>query len=312
MVGITAASAKTGKNNGGTTSDAGGDGTTYTVHVSYTHRGTGGEGSQPMRSSNANFVPPVCWYQSFTPEEFEQEIKRRYYSAGNSHTGTVYDYYNQVQSQMNEIKYHRGDDGSWWVLAWDETQLDAPGSHVCPYDTGWLWQGPGDPAPPLVISPEVLALAAYGQMTLPAKGVALNPVAGNQKVNLATYVSFQDAVTPVSVTAQLDAVAATVVAVPYSLHVDAGTSFAEPRSCDYRFTSAGGGYEVDSADEACNVTYRKATASGDTYPLRAEITWRVTWTPTADPRPGAGQGLPGGYSDFDQPVTVQEIQTVNR
>ena len=163
-----------------------------------------------------------------------------------------------------------------------------------------------------MISPAVLAKAAYGQMTLPTKGVTLSPVPQNQKVNLATYVSFRQALTPVSVTAQLDAVVATVVAVPSSLHVDAGTSYAQPASCDYTFADSGGGYTVNSADADCNITYRKATAAGSTYPLRVEITWRVTWTPTATPQPGAGQQLPTGYSDSDQPVTVQEIQAVNR
>ncbi|HEY5836196.1 hypothetical protein [Streptomyces sp.] len=308
------ASAGTGKNNSGSgTANADGDGTAYHVRVTYTERGTGeGDGATPVRSSSVDFVPPVCWYKSFTPEEFKREIDRRYTAAGQSGAGTVYNFYNQIQSQMNEIKYHQGDDGSWWVLTYDDSQLEKSNPPVCPYDIGWMWQGAGDPAPPLVISPEVLARAAYGQMRLPTRGVTLSPVAGNQKVNLSTYVSFRRALTPVSVTAQLDALAATVVAVPQSLHVDAGTSYASPQTCDYTFTDSGGGYAVDSAGADCNITYRRATAAGGTYPLTAEITWRVTWTATATPQPGVGQTLPTGYSDFDQPVTVQEIQAVNR
>lgn len=313
FVGVTATSANTGKNNGGSTSStAQGDGTTYYAHVSYTHRGTAsGDDPQPVTSSDVNFTPPVCWYKSFTPAEFKKEITRRYDAAGNSHAGTVYDYYYQVQSQMDALHYHEGDNGSWWVLTYDDSVLNDPNAPLCPYSTGWMWQGPGDPAPPLEISPEVLAKAAYGQMTLPTKGVTLSPVAQNQKVNLPTYVSFRNGLGQVSVTAQLDAVAATVVAVPYRLHVDAGTSYAQPESCDYAFTSSDGTYAMNSDDADCNVTYRKATEGGGSYPLQARLTWRVTWTPTADAEPG-GQGLPDGTSEFDQPVTVQEIQTVNR
>ncbi|WP_329134812.1 hypothetical protein OG552_19965 [Streptomyces sp. NBC_01476] len=294
------------------TTDTGGDGTTYYSHVTYTHRGGGapGDDSKPVRSSNVNWTPPVCWYESMTPEEFKSEIDRRYISAGQSRADTVANYYNQVQSKMNEIKYHQGDDGSWWVLAWDQHALERNDTPLCPYNEGWLWQGPNDPAPPLPVSPQVLAQAAYGQMTLPTRKVDLSPDAQNQKVNLPTYVSFDRALGQVSVTAQVGPVAATVVAVPYSLHVEAGTSYADPASCDYTFGDANGGYKVNSAGADCNITYRKAT-QGTTYPLRAEITWRVTWTPTADVQPG-GTPMDDGFSDSQQDVQVQEIQTVNR
>lgn len=293
-------------------SGAHGDGLTYYVHVNYTRRGvSSADDPQPITSSSANFTPPVCWYKSFTPEQFKSEIDRRYNAAGHSGAETVYNYYNEVQSQMSAIKYHQGDKGSWWVLTWDDSVLNNPNAPLCPYDTGWMWQGPADPPPPLKISPQVLAQAAYGQMKLPTKGVTLSPVPDNQKVNLPTYVSFRNGVSQVSVTAQLDNVAATVVAVPERLHVDAWTSYADPESCDYSFTGSGGKYALNSADAGCNVTYRKATQSGDSYSFQAELTWRVTWTPSANAQPG-GQGLPDGFSDFGQPVTVQEIQSVNR
>lgn len=316
-IGVTAASAGDGKGQGGgttttTTTHTGGDGMTYYSQVTYTHRGdSGGGGSKPIVSSVANWTPPVCWYESMTPAQFKAEIDRRYSVAGNTNAGTVYDYYYQVKSQMNGIKYHEGDKGSWWVLAWDQNVLNQPHSPMCPYQQGWLWQGPTDPPPPQPVSPQVLAQAAYGQMTLPARPVTLSPVPQNQKVNLPTFVSFQAGIPEVSVTAQVGPVAATVVAVPYSLHVDAGTSYAQPASCDYTFTPAGGGYAVDSVGAGCNITYQKATSAGSTYPLQARITWRVTWTPTATPQPG-GRPMADGYSDSQQDVIVQEIQAVNR
>lgn len=290
---------------------AGSDSSRLYADVHWTKRGIPkGGGSQPIASSNANWSPPVCWYKSFTPEQFEAEIERRYIEAGQANAGTVYNYYYEIQSQMNEIDYHKGDHGSWWVLEWNPSVEISPGS-ICPYDTGWLWQGPADPAPPAPVTPEILAQAAYGETRLPMRTVALSPRADNQKVNLATYVKFAEAIPEVSVTASLDGVSATVVAVPYSLHIDAGTPYASPTSCDYTFAQSGGGYTVDSSDAGCNVTYRKATAASSTYELQARITWRVSWTPTAEPQPG-GTPLDDGYSTYPQPVRVQEIQAVNR
>lgn len=311
--------ANTGKGYGdsgsSSSSDSGatGDGTSYQVHVKYTHRGTSdGDGAAPVTSSDANFSPPVCWYTSFTPDQFHAEIDRRYDEAGQEGAGTVSDYYNQVQSDMSDIKYHKGDKGSWWVLTWDDNALNEPGA-TCPYNTGWIWEPPADP-PEGAISPQVLAQAAYGQLKLPTKGVELSPKPGNQKVNLPTYVDFKEADAQVSVTAQLtepngDTVAATVVAQPYSLHVEAGTRYASPESCDYRLGQSGEGASLDSSGAACNITYTKASAG--TYTFTAAMTWRVSWTPTAEVRPD-GTPLPDGRSDSDQPVTVEEIQTVNR
>lgn len=313
VAGATTASANTGKDNSGdgSSSNASGDGTSYQVHVSYTHRGAG-NASVPVTSSDSGFTPPVCWYTSFTPDEFKAEIDRRYIAAGQGHEDTVYNYYNEVQSDMNDIKYHKGDDGSWWVLTWDQSQLDNMNAS-CPYQEGWMWEPPAKP-PQGAISPEVLAKAAYGQLTLPTEGVKLSPQAGNQKVNLPTYVNFKEADAQVSVTAQLtepngDTIAATVVAQPYSLHVEAGTQYADPGSCDYTFDQSGTGASLDTSGAGCNITYQKASAG--TYPFTASTTWRVWWTPTADVQP-TGTRMPDGRSQSQQQVTVEEIQSVNR
>jgi enoyl reductase len=161
----------------------------------------------------------------------------------------------------------------------------------------------------------MLSKVAYGATQLPTRTVALSPAAANQKVNLATYVTFADALPRVFVTAQVPnpPVAATVVAEPYSLHIDAGTSYADPQTCDYRFEQVGDTYNIDTAGAACNVTYRRATAAGASYTLKAQITWRVHWTPSANPDgPPADPAMPDGYTTSPQQVAVQEIQTVNR
>lgn len=289
------------------TSTATGDGSTYQVHVNYTHRG---EGDNPTAVKySGSFTPPVCWYTAMTPDQFKAEIDRRYTNAGQKREDTVYNYYNQVQSDMNQVKYHQGDDGSWWVLTWDDSRLNDPGAAMCAYQDSWMWRPPADP-PAGQITPEVLADAAYGQMKLPSRGVTLSPVAQNQKVNLPTYVAFTQAAAQVSVTAQVTepdgtVVAATVVAQPSNLHVDAGTQYASPTSCDYAMDGA----KLNSAGSGCNITYNRA--SHGTYPFTADMTWHVWWSPTADPRPD-GTGLEDGYSESQQDVTVQEIQAINR
>jgi hypothetical protein len=312
-LGMTTASAgddgQYGQGSSSTTTESGGDGSTYYSKVTYTESGGGdsdGDGSTSVRSSDANFTPPVCWYESMTPAEFKSEIGRRYTAAAQENAGTVSEYYNGVNNKLNDEHYHEGDKGSWWVLAWDKNALTRTDHATCAFETGWLWQGPADPPPPFPVTPEVLAKAAYGAMTLPTRKVALNPAPGNQKVNLPTYVSFAKAIGQVSVTAQVGPVAATVVAVPYSLHVEAGTADASPQSCDYKFS----GGTVNSADAGCNITYRRAT-QGSAYTLHAEITWKVTWNPSANATPG-GQPMADGFSDSQTAVNVQEIQTINR
>ncbi|WP_406348889.1 hypothetical protein OHB10_20125 [Streptomyces sp. NBC_01597] len=57
---------------------------------------------------------------------------------------------------------------------------------------------------------------------------------------------------------------------------------------------------------------RRSSGSG-TYPFKASITWKVTWTDSADPDGPARQpALPDGLSTFEQNVAVKEIQSVNR
>ncbi|WP_433891428.1 hypothetical protein [Streptomyces sp. CA-111067] len=273
---------------------------------------TGGPGTQPITSSNANWSPPDCWYEAFTPDEFKSVIMGRYYKAGNDNAGTIYNYYYQVNSDMTAIKYHKGDKGDWWLLVYNPDLPPNTGGS-CTLTEGWKWVKQGDPPPAGVITVEMLSQAAYAATKLPVHTVTLSPVAGNQKVNIPTYVSFGDPLPQVFVTAQIPnpPIAATVVARPHSLHIDAGTANANPQSCDYLFKQVGDSYTVNSADADCNITYTKATLGGS-YPLKAQITWQVHWTASADPNgPAAGQ-LDDGYTTATQDVAVQEIQTVNR
>ncbi|MEK8170803.1 hypothetical protein NKH77_18255 [Streptomyces sp. M19] len=181
----------------------------------------------------------------------------------------------------------------------------------------YLWIGPADPsARDPVIDPEILAGLAYNRTKLPAPPVRLSPAADKQVVNLETYVSFAQGLDRVWVTASLNYpgidIAATTVATPTALHIDAGTSSAQPSSCTYDLVRKDGGYGVDSEGADCNITYRRS--SGDSaYGLKASITWKVIWTASADPDGPAQQpALPDGETTVEQDVSVREVQSVNR
>jgi enoyl reductase len=304
----TAGNGKSGSNGGG--SGASKEGSSYVVEVNLSYHGVDKNGTQ-MRSSDANYSPPVCWYTAMTPDQMRAEIKRRFYGAGADGSGTTYEFYNNENNRMEDDgHYNDGKDGSWWVLTWDKKRLDE-GDYNCPYDAGYFWRKPGDP-PAGSITPEDLVGSAYKALKLPPKAVTLSPSPDNQKVNLPTWVSFKGAGTEVWVTASLtepngQVVAATVVAVPHSLQVNAGTSWATPSSCTYEMN----GGTLNSSSSGCNITYRKSS-NGGKYPFTSDMTWAVTWTPTAAPQPGAGAHLPDGLSEYPEAVTVQEIQAVNR
>lgn len=272
-------------------------------------------GSKSIVSSDATWVAPPCWYEPFySPDELEAHYKAEYDAAAKDGAGTVTNYYNFEMSEKNAVKYHRGDDGKWWGLVQNEF-LGSGQVGDCGFSQSFLWVGPATPSPPgATITAKMLSDVAYGATKLPSHEVTLSPAAASQKVNLATYVKFDDPVEPVWVTAQLQAlnIAATVVAVPSALHVDAGTANASPQSCDYPFVQVGAAYQVDSSGAGCNITYRKATTGSGPYTLKAQITWEVTWTPTATPQPGQGEHMNDGYSPSEQDVVVQEIQAVGR
>jgi enoyl reductase len=283
------------------------------VTVSGTGTATGAD-TQPIESSDVNFTPPDCWYESFTPDEFEAVLDARYNKAGNDNAGTVYNYLWQVRSDMSAKDYNRGKDGSWWLLVYNPKLPPDTGGN-CTLTGDWMWVGPGDPPAPAVVTPEMLSKVAYGATNLIKGKVALSPAADNQKVNLPTYVTFQAALPEVWVTAQVPnpPVAATVVADPVALHVTAGSSDASPQTCDYKFVQNGDSFNVDSSGAGCNITYRRATPKNGTFTLVAQITWKVHWTASADRNgPAAAPPLADGYTTTRQPVEVQEIQAVNR
>ncbi|MEW2405785.1 hypothetical protein [Streptomyces griseoviridis] len=292
-------------------SDSGGDSGSGTIgaHVRISQSKTGSRGSTAsVASSNANWKPPVCWYEPmYTPEEYEEFIKSAY--SGAQEPAASY------AKKRGEQKYHKDDKGLWWQVKFRDEQY----SSLCPVDTdNWeIWVPPADPRPdPHKLTPEILSELAYNATRLPTPPVVLSPGAQRLVVNLGTRVKLDGDFDRVWTTADIDykgvQMAATTVATPVALRVDAGTDDADPQSCTYDLVKGDGGYTVDSAGADCNVTYRRSSGSG-TYPFKASITWKVTWTDSADPDgPTRAPALPDGLSTVEQDVAVKEIQAVNR
>ncbi|MBY8879313.1 hypothetical protein [Actinacidiphila acidipaludis] len=147
----------------------------------------------------------------------------------------------------------------------------------------------------------------------------LRPPPENQLVNLATEIAFRLRLKRVTVTAGLDDaalgvhVAATTVAEPYALRVDAGTPEADPGTCTYPLAEEGGTFRLDTHGGPCNITYRRASPPGG-YTLTASIVWKVHWTPSVNPDgpAAADPALPDGASSASTPVTVRESEALVR
>lgn len=275
--------------------------------VRYVYHSPGG--GQPMTSSSGNWSPPVCWFEPrYTNKELyehNEELEEKGPLEGIDH--------DTADNREKETDAHKGRDGMWW----ERTPVMSPRS--CEIGELWIWVDRGDPDPPAeTVDPEILAGLAYDRTTLPAPPVDLRPAEDRNVVNLPTKIRFSEPLDRVWTTASLVNaqagvdIAATTVAEPVSLRIDAGTEYADPASCTYDLVRAGGGYQVDSEGSGCNITYRRSSGGG-TYPLQAQIVWDVTWNPTRSPDGEPQNGdLPDGLSTSEQDVTVKEIQTVVR
>ncbi|MFF1809807.1 hypothetical protein ACFVXW_11730 [Streptomyces sp. NPDC058251] len=279
------------------------------AHIRINQSKTGSSGTTTTAtSSNANWKPPVCWYEPmYTSKEYEEFIKSAYNGAQEPAASYA--------KKREEEKYHKGDKGLWWQVQFrDDTYTQA-----CPVTTdNWeIWVPPADPQPdPNKLTPQTLSELAYNSTKLPTPPVELSPRADRLIVNLGTRVKFKGDFDRVWTTASINykgvQMAATTVATPVALKVEAGTDDADPQTCTYDLVKGKGGYTVDSENAGCNVTYRRSSGTG-TYPFKASITWKVTWTDSADPDgPPQQPGLPDGLSTYQQDVTVKEIQSVNR
>ncbi|MEV7195321.1 hypothetical protein AB0N81_26475 [Streptomyces sp. NPDC093510] len=283
------------------------------AQVQYKTNFKGTKGASQIAPSEGPWKPPLCWTQpKFTAKQYKEEQKKT--APIDPNTGKALPGWNDGKD------FHEGDKGAWWYRTYAVSQLKsgsvAPGDmEKCTTIKGVQWVEEGD-APQDAISPLALAGLAYAETKLPAPPVTVRPAADNQIVNLPTHVKFDAPLDRVWVTARFNHLgvdlAATTVATPVALRVDAGTEFADPKTCDYDLTKTKSGYQVDTSRAGCNIAFKKSSGDGS-YPLQAQVSWKVTWTDSADPDGPARQpALPDGLSTFEQDVTVKEVQSVNR
>jgi len=273
-----------------------------------------GAGAKHLSSIGGSWDPPSCWYEpAYTPEQFDAAWQTLLAGLSGSFKSDAQKQYDELKANQD---FHRGQDGLWWVMVKAKKAWDLPVTSTCTQSAGARWVQTGNPpAGLLTVTPQMLSKLAYAATKLPPPSVKLSPAPDRQVVNLPTYVSFDRPLSPVSVTASLDyagiTVAASTLAVPTALRVNAGTDEASPSSCTYTFSKGNDGtYRVDSSTADCNITYQRSSR-GATYPLTAEVTWKVTWTPSSDPYGAPANPLPNGLTGgTPQDVIVKEIQTI--
>jgi hypothetical protein len=115
-----------------------------------------------------------------------------------------------------------------------------------------------------------------------------------------------NAVEPVSVTASIGPVWATVTAVPSRVTFEPGEPGGHTVSCSTAGASAG--YDPATPGE-CSYTYVNSSAisaNGRTFTTRTSIEWAISWTSST----GAGGPLAGFSTSSSEPLAVAEIQAL--
>lgn len=266
----------------------------------------------------STWTPPACYYApKYSPDALEAYLTPIW--AADS-TGYEWDA-QQRDRYVNGKPYtdfnkDKAGKGYWWDSYVTKGREGDPGALDCTKPIFWVDTGDKPPADvPQAVTPEILSQLAYNQIRVPGTKVTLAP-ADKTKVNLPTWAWLDGAeFKPVSVTASVPAlgISATTTATPYSLKIDPGTSDAVtyPVSgvCEFKNGSIGEAYAKGKAGETppCGVKYLRSSGTGS-YPLKATITWKISWTGTG----GTGGPLDDGTFGATQDVIVQEIQSVNR
>lgn len=289
--------------------------------VSYdTSKNGSGPSVGPLAPVDTSWSPPPCWYTpTWTPQQFKDYVEPIWNvdSTGAEWDATQRDRYVYGKPYTN-FNLDKTGKGYWWTSYVPDGGAGVPGALDCTAPYFWVDKGTAPPADIKdALTPKILAQLAYKQIRVPDTDVSLSPVA-QQTVNLPTW-AWLDAKTfkPVSVTATADllGISATTTATPVALHLDPGTPDADvyPASGDCPLNangSIGTPYTKGSGgkEPPCGVIYRHATPNGGSYPLRATVTWKISWVGTGDP----GGPLPAGTFGHTTNLVVQEIQTVNR
>lgn len=291
------------------------------ARISYTSSGDRGSGSGSVTSVDPDWAPPPCWYApQWKAKEFQKYRERLYFGARHDPDAprdALNDMSDENQGYAKDgYNIDKEKEGMWWGAQFspDATLEEQQKCNKPPF---WVKNGE-TPDVENAISPETLAELAYNQIKVPGTKVTLAP-AGASKVNLPTW-AWLDKGTfkPVSVTASLDApglhIEATTTATPKGLTIKPGTDDAELLPADgvceaNTDGSIGEPYAKGKAHETppCGVTYLRSS-DGGTFNLQATATWEIKWKGSN----GTKGTLPNGEYGNDQPVTVEEVQSVNR
>ncbi|MGW1215333.1 hypothetical protein ACWD5F_37465 [Streptomyces sp. NPDC002499] len=311
-----------GKGTGSETQEQGGnegDKLTSTAGAIVYDRSKNGSGASvgPV-TSTTTWTPPACYYApKYTPEQLEKYLKP-IWEAGS--TGYEWDAKQRATYEegkpYKDFNKEQAGKGFWWDSYVTQGREGDPAALNCKKPYFWVATGDAPPANiPEAVTPEMLAQLAYAEIRVPSTKMDLAP-ANTTKVNLPTW-AWLDAAKfkPVSVTASVPLlqISATTTATPVSVKIEPGTADAQtyPASgvCPLDGDRIGEPYAKGKAGETppCGVKYLRSSGDG-TYPLRATITWNISWTGTNSP----GGDLDPGTFGATQNVVVQEIQAVNR
>jgi hypothetical protein len=168
----------------------------------------------------------------------------------------------------------------------------------------WIADGQ-QPGAAQLPSPAELAQMARKQLRLPSPSIAANP-AGDQLVNLPTWMWLSGGWGPVSATASVPGVSVTAVATPTSVTWAMGDGSAV--TCTGAGTPYKAGTDPKAPSPDCGHVYRRSSASQprQAYPVTATVHWTVTWS-------GAGQGgtFPDMTTTGNATFRVAESQALN-
>lgn len=303
--------------------------------VTITSSNKPGGTAKHLSSSDVSWTPPPCWIGPIGgPAEFKQMVEKQVKDT-DSYPGQA----NYAMEAMDEYRRHYAEGYTWSGggdgykdynmdqtgkgLFWgpyENPNSDSPDRFDC-NSTLPMWVPNGQRPPggtPNVITTAMLARIAAAQTQVPGVAIETNP-RGTQTVNLPTWVKLQDNYAPVSVRATIDlgggaTMWAETTAKTDGAHIDPGTSDAQvfPGSGDCP-VGAGGRIGADyngdpTATPPCGVTYRRSTQNRGPFQLNVSTVWAVTWQGSDG---AAGTFAPATITD-PTPVTVREIQTVNR
>lgn len=273
-----------------------------------------------LTPKNTNWKPPACWYEPrYTPKELKSTIEGYEKMPGFFGIGpTIALAYKTIfqTDKYDDYNMKKQGKGQFWVPVVNENRKDEPAAQECTRLPFWVDEGQ-TPSVPLAISAQILAEYAYDELPVPDTDITMNP-SGKQTVNLDTWVWLDKSrFKPISVTASLPGtgLSATTTAKPVALTIEPGTPDAKthPASGECRIAkdgSIGAPYTNDKKNQTppCGVTYLRATNSTGPHPLKATLTWEISWSSTN----GEGGELPTGTYGATTDITVGEVQSINR